>query len=89
MYRGRETLAYRALSRLFYELMGRSLGRDLKGDSDSKLLDRQVLDALLRCPERHRFFRGLVSWVGFRVASLPFSVNERAGGTSKWSTCSL
>ncbi|HSF15177.1 MAG TPA: hypothetical protein VLK65_06460 [Vicinamibacteria bacterium] len=48
-----------------------------------------MLDALLRCPERHRFFRGLVSWVGFRVASLPFSVNERAGGTSKWSTWSL
>lgn len=88
-YRGRESFAHRALSRLFYELIGRSLGRNLKGDSDFKLLDRQVVDALLRCPERHRFFRGLVSWVGFRVVSLPFSVNERAGGTSKWSFWSL
>jgi len=40
---------------------------------------------MLEFPERRRFFRGLVAWVGFRVARVPFRVQERRGGRTKWS----
>jgi dolichol-phosphate mannosyltransferase len=82
--RGREPLAYRAAATFFYALMGKHAGERLRGSSDYKLLDRQVVETLRDLPERHRFFRGIVAWVGFRVARVPLQVHRRAAGTSKW-----
>ncbi len=88
--RGREGLVYGLMARMFNALMGGAT-RDgnFRGASDFKLLDRQVVDALKACPERHRFFRGLVAWVGFRTREIPFHVQERAAGATKWSTRQL
>lgn len=87
--RGDEGVAYRLMARTFYALVGRSVGRDLQGSTDYKLLDRQVVDVILHCPERNRFFRGLVAWAGFRVAQVPFVAAHRHGGVSKWSATGL
>lgn len=87
--RGRESFTYRSMAWLFNALMGGAAGTNFQGASDFKLLDRQVVDALLACPERTRFFRGLVAWVGFKTAEVPFTVAERAAGQSKWSTLGL
>ena len=87
--RGPESWLRRRLGNLFHAVLGSTAGYDLVGASDFKLLDRQVIEALRRCPERNRFFRGLVAWVGFRVARVPFRVAERAGGRSKWSPAAL
>jgi dolichol-phosphate mannosyltransferase len=87
--RARESLAYRGMARTFNALMGGAAGASFQGASDFKLLDRQVVDALLACPERGRFFRGLVAWVGFKTAEVPFTVAERVAGESKWSTLGL
>jgi dolichol-phosphate mannosyltransferase len=83
--RGDESAGYRLFAALFYGLLSRAVGKDMHGASDFKLLDRQVVDAVLACPERNRFFRGLVAWVGFSVAQVPFDVAARHAGTSKWS----
>ncbi len=82
--RSRENPLYRLLAWGFYRLMGLSTGDDLRGSSDYKLLDRQVVDVLRALPERGRFFRGLVAWVGFEHARLEFDVQERAAGASAW-----
>ena len=87
--RGEESLLYKAAASIFNRLMGGAIGGDLRGASDFKLLDRQVVDTLLECPERNRFFRGLVAWAGFRVAQVRFEVAERAAGHSKMGTLSL
>jgi dolichol-phosphate mannosyltransferase len=87
--RGRESRLYRAAAALFHALLGGAGGPELIAASDFKLLDRQVVDALLRCPERSRFFRGLVAWVGFRVSGVPFEVGERSGGRSGWGAWKL
>jgi len=87
--RGRESLPYRLMAKTFYLLMGRTAGESLRASSDFKLLDRQVVEALLACPERHRFFRGLVAWVGFRAVRVPFQVQARRGGRTKWSRQAL
>lgn len=87
--RGREGLSYRFMAWLFNRLMGSSANYAFQGASDFKLLDRQVVDALLELPEKTRFFRGLVAWVGFRSASVEFKVAPRAGGATKWSTRAL
>jgi len=82
--RGREPMPYRVAANLFYALMGEHAGQQLHGSSDYKLLDRQVVDLLRQLPERHRFFRGIVAWVGFRVARVPLHVHRREAGASKW-----
>ena len=75
--RGREPITYRLLARLFNAVSSRVTGHSLHGASDFKLLDRQVVVALRQCGERHRFFRGLVAWVGYDVVQVPFNVAPR------------
>ncbi|MFT3923188.1 MAG: glycosyltransferase family 2 protein [Myxococcales bacterium] len=87
--RQRESFVYRAFAKLFNALMAGAAGASFQGASDFKLLDREVVDTLVALPERNRFFRGLVSWVGYRTAEVPFSVAERVAGTSKWSPIGL
>jgi dolichol-phosphate mannosyltransferase len=87
--RGQESWLYKTSASTFYGMMGQAVGRNLRGSSDFKLLDRQVVDALLEFPERRRFFRGLVAWVGFRVSRVPFQVQERRAGRTKWSNRAL
>lgn len=88
--RGSEGILYGLMARTFNALMGGAASQgNFRGASDFKLLDRQVVDALRACPERHRFFRGLVAWVGFRTHDVPFHVGQRAGGDTKWSTLGL
>ena len=55
------------------------------GQSDYRLLDRKILDVLKMMPERDKFLRGLVEWVGFRQTSLAYVPSERMHGKSKFS----
>ena len=62
---------------------------DMSSSSDFKLLDRKVVDTLNSLPERNVFFRALSFWVGYKKATVYYSVRERTEGESKWSTKSL
>lgn len=87
--RGHESIVYRLMAATFNFLMGGAAGFEFEGSSDFKLLDREVVTALNRLPEKNRFFRGLVSWLGFRSIKLEFDVQSRSAGESKWSTTQL
>jgi hypothetical protein len=88
--RGREHWLARGCARGFYGLLRALSGFDLRGASDFKLLDRRVVDAWKRMPERSLFFRGMVAWLGFRHARVLFDVPERVGGGgSRWSVLGL
>jgi hypothetical protein len=54
------------------------------GSADFCLLDRQVLDEVLKFEEDGLFLRGLVHWVGYATASVPFDCGERYAGASKY-----
>ena len=87
--RGKENPLHTLCAKGFYHLISSATGIDMSRASDFKLLDRRAVDALLILPERTPFFRALSSWIGFKTASVPFEVQERAAGTSKWSLWSL
>ncbi len=55
-----------------------------EGAGDYCLLDRKVIDAVNALPERNRFMKGLVTWVGFRHDTVPFDVAMREEGESSW-----
>jgi polyisoprenyl-phosphate glycosyltransferase len=52
---------------------------------DFRLMDRRVVDALLEMPERDRFVRGMVSWIGFSQVAVPYHRAPRVAGSTKFS----
>jgi dolichol-phosphate mannosyltransferase len=72
-------------SRQFYRLLHRVTETEVRpGCADFRLLSRPALDALLRLRETHRFLRGMVGWLGFRTASIPYRAAPRAAGQSHY-----
>lgn len=57
----------------------------VRSASDFRLLRRNVVDAICELPEKCRFSKGIFAWVGFNTYYMPYQVEERAYGTSKWS----
>ncbi|WP_325064823.1 glycosyltransferase family 2 protein [Dolichospermum flos-aquae] len=51
---------------------------------DFRLLDRRVVEALKKIPERTRFMKGLFAWVGFKQYSILYDRQPRYQGESKW-----
>lgn len=51
---------------------------------DFALLSRRVVDALKHAPERHRYLRGLRTWVGFRQTGIIVERAQRYAGSSKY-----
>jgi dolichol-phosphate mannosyltransferase len=87
--RGKEGFLYKLGARLFYLTFRRLSGLDLGKASDFKLMDRKVVDAWRQLLERGTFFRGMSAWVGFNRCQLPFAVERRITGSSKWSPIKL
>jgi len=48
--------------------------------ADFRLMDRRVVEAFRRMPERTRFIRGMLSWLGFKQAGVAYSDRQRHGG---------
>jgi len=76
----------RLLTMRFYKLFANFGETELPpGAGDFRLLDRKAVNALRAMPERARFSKGLYAWIGFRSIGVPFEVQERAFGQSKFS----
>jgi len=87
--RGSESLINRLGARFFYRTLSGLSGYNLYGSSDFKLLDRKVIDAWLDMRERNTFFRGMISWLGYRRNHITFSVPRRRLTQSRWSFLGL
>ena len=88
--RRKEGLLLRACYWAFYRMLAWMSNVRLPVDAgDFGLLSRRAVDALRSAPERHRYVRGLRSWIGFRQIGIEVERDERAGGTSKYSTRKL
>lgn len=73
-------------STLFYKLINLlSPMPIIPGAADFRLLDRCAVDALNSMPEKTRFLRGLIPWIGFKQTQIPFSAPERFAGKSQYS----
>lgn len=73
-------------SEWFYQLFSALTGVQMAaGDSDFRLLDREVLARLRQVDRSHLFLRGLVRWAGFASARVPYEVRARQWGVSSYS----
>ncbi len=76
----------RRTAAMFYRLHNHLSPTKIPEDvGDFRLLDRVAVDALARLPERQRFMKGLFAWVGFRTATVDYTRQVRAAGTTKFS----
>ena len=72
-------------AKAFYRLIGKLSDTEIPLDTgDFRLMDRRVVDALLSMPERDRFVRGMVSWLGFAQISVPYRRSPRFAGQTKY-----
>lgn len=80
----------RITAKLFYQLFSVSSHLDIQfNSSDFRLLNRNVIDAILACPERIRFSKGFFAWVGYKQSNIYFDRPPRMNGQSKWRTWRL
>lgn len=89
--RRKESWPRRVAFRAFYRMM-----RALASEADMplqagvfSLLDRRVVDELLRMPERNRYLAGLRSWVGFRQTAVEYERDARWSGEPRVSVARL
>jgi dolichol-phosphate mannosyltransferase len=72
-------------ARVFYRIIKRLTKVAIPVDAgDFRLMSRRVVDALRRSPERNRFLRGMVSWVGFNQTAIEYDRDVRHAGATKY-----
>ncbi|MFT4059450.1 MAG: glycosyltransferase family 2 protein [Legionella sp.] len=85
-----ESWLRRTCAKTFYQFTSRINRINIPANAgDFRLLDRKIVNALQKLPERNRFMKGLYSWVGFKQVAIPFEVQPRKAGTSQWNFYSL
>jgi len=78
------------LSRMFYRMFAAfSRIRIPANAGDFRIMTKRAADALRALPERRRFMKGLYAWIGFKQVAVPYTVEPRHAGTSRWSLGNL
>lgn len=69
----------------FYKLINKITDIEFyRSASDFRVLSRRMVNAILSLPEKRRFSKGIFSWVGFRTYYMPYQVQKRFAGKTKW-----
>ncbi|MEM6488243.1 MAG: glycosyltransferase family 2 protein [Pseudomonadota bacterium] len=83
--RAGETRFKLVTARAFYRLLDRIVDVKIPLDTgDFRLISRRVADILASMPERHRFIRGMTSWIGFPQVAFPYDRDVRFAGETKY-----
>lgn len=85
-----ETWFKRSSASLFYRLLSRLTATPIPQDTgDFRLMRRRVVEILTAMPERQRFIRGMVSWIGGRQVALPYEREPRFAGATQYQLGSM
>ncbi|MBN1326976.1 MAG: glycosyltransferase [Candidatus Cloacimonetes bacterium] len=72
-------------AKLFYRLINRLSETKFPLDTgDFRLVDRQVIEQFKKLPEKHKYLRGLISWIGFKQVPFYYEREERGKGSTKY-----
>jgi polyisoprenyl-phosphate glycosyltransferase len=80
-----ETWLKKIIADIFYNTIAKIGSVPIPSNTgDFRLLDRRVVNAIKKMPERTRFMKGLFTWVGFKQTSIFFDRDPRFSGTTTW-----
>jgi len=83
--RAGETVFKKVTAKVYYRLLRFLTDIEIPVDTgDFRLIDRRVADALKRLPEKNRYVRGLISWLGFKQTAVEFDRDNRLAGKTKY-----
>ena len=83
--RAGETAFKRGTAALFYRFLQTMTDVAIPRDTgDFRLMTRRVAEQLKAMPERYRFVRGMVSWIGFRQVAVPYQRDARFAGQTSY-----
>jgi polyisoprenyl-phosphate glycosyltransferase len=81
----RDRLSKRLSAYFFYRLLGSVSSVKIPWDTgDYRLMDRKVVNQLRLLPEKTRFLRGLIPWLGFKQIGIPIDRDAREVGESAY-----
>jgi dolichol-phosphate mannosyltransferase len=70
---------------IFYRLIYRITDVNIPLDTgDFRLMDKKVIDVMRQMREKHRFLRGMSSWVGFKQVGVSYKRKPRFAGETKY-----
>jgi polyisoprenyl-phosphate glycosyltransferase len=80
-----ETWFKLATAKAFYRFLNKMSTVTIPVDTgDFRLIDRKVIDTLKKMPEKNRYVRGMVSWIGFKQTAIEYERKERFAGETKY-----
>lgn len=80
-----ETLFKKITANVYYRLLRSMTSIDVPVDAgDFRLMDRKAYKTLCSLPEKNRYVRGLVSWIGYKQTYVEYERHERFAGESKY-----
>jgi glycosyltransferase involved in cell wall biosynthesis len=80
-----ESIFKRLTAHIFYRLINMLTDVPIPVESgDFRLISRKVLLALRSMPERHRFIRGMIPWIGFKSVPVLYERDKRFAGHTKY-----
>lgn len=83
--RGKESFFKRITAKWFYSLLDRITSIPIPLDvGDFRIMNRKVVDALKMMPEKQRYLRGQIAWLGFRQTSIEYHRKDRTTGDTKY-----
>lgn len=78
-------LGKKVTSKVFYKVLNGLSELELHdGEADYRLISRSALNSLNALPENPKFYRGLINWIGYDVARIPYVAKARRHGKSSY-----
>jgi dolichol-phosphate mannosyltransferase len=80
------SIAFRALANLYYRILNKLADIEIPNDTgDFRLIDKVIIDSLRKIKEENRYYRGLVTWLGYPQIGVVYERDERYAGKSNFS----
>ena len=76
-----ESIFKKLTAKIFYRILSSLTSVDIPLDTgDFRIINRKVIEQIKKMPEKQKFLRGQMAWLGFRQASVEYNRDERLNG---------
>lgn len=80
-----DPLLKKIAAKVFYKLLSKITSFEMPLDTgDFRLINRKILDNLKKMPEKQKYLRGQIAWLGFKQTAVLFERDARLHGTSNY-----
>ncbi|ACV64801.1 glycosyl transferase family 2 [Desulfofarcimen acetoxidans DSM 771] len=72
-------------AKYFYRILSQMTEVSIPIDTgDFRLIDKKVIEEFKKMPEKNRFIRGMISWIGFKQIAIEYERDKRFAGDTKY-----